>query len=67
MEGSSKIYHAEDELYPGDDQGKREPRKELNFSDKGLNFSDLERQLPWVFLALYGIFLGGVVVLIFWL
>ena len=29
MEGSSKMYHAEDELYPGDDQGKREPRKGL--------------------------------------
>jgi hypothetical protein len=55
MESSSKMYHAEDELYPRDDQGKREPRKGLNFSDKGLNFSDLERQLPWVFLALYGV------------
>jgi hypothetical protein len=65
MEGSSRIYHAEDELYPRDEQEKPEPRKGLNFSDKGLNFSDLERQLPWVFLALYGVFLIGVVVLIF--
>ncbi len=65
MEGSSRMYHAEDELYPRDEQEKPEPRKGLNFSDKGLNFSDLEQQLPWVFLALYDVFLIGVVVLIF--
>jgi hypothetical protein len=65
MEGSSRMYHAEDTLYPRDDQGERKPRKGLNFSDKGLNFSDLERQLPWVFLGLYAIFFVGVVVLIF--
>jgi hypothetical protein len=64
MEGSSKMYHAEDELYPRDDEGELEPGKGLNFSIKGLNFSDLEQQLPWVFLALYCIFLVGVVVLI---
>jgi hypothetical protein len=58
MEGSSKMYHAEDDLYPRSGQGERKRRK-------GLNFSDLERQLPWVFLALYGVFLLGVVVLIF--
>ncbi len=58
MEGSSKMYHAEDELYPRSSQGERKRRK-------GLNFSDLERQLPWVFLALYVTFLIGVVVLIF--
>jgi len=46
MIGSSKTYHAEDELYPRTTQGERKRRK-------GLNFSDLERQLPWVFLALY--------------
>ena len=65
MEGCSKMYHAEDELYPRDEQEEREPRKGLNFSERGLNFSDLEQQLPRVFLALYGIFLIGVVVLIF--
>lgn len=65
MEGSSKMYHAEDELYPRDDEGKLDPGKGLNFSNKDLNFSDLEQQLPWVFLALYGIFLVSLVVLIF--
>jgi hypothetical protein len=65
MEGSSQMYHAEDKLYPRDDQGERKLREGLNFSNRGLNFSDLERQLPWVFLGLYGIFLIGVVVLIF--
>jgi cytochrome c oxidase subunit IV len=64
MVGSSKIYHAEDELYPRDDEGELEPGKGLNFSSKGLNFSDLEQQLPWVFLWLYAIFLVGVVALI---
>ncbi len=58
MNGSSQMYHAEDVLYPRSGQGERKRRK-------GLNFSDLERQLPWVFLALYTIFLIGVVVLIF--
>ena len=58
MEGSSQMYHAEDDLYPRSGQGERKRRK-------GLNFSDLERQLPWVFIALYGIFLIGVVVLLF--
>jgi len=57
MEGSSKMYHAEDRLYPRSSRGERKRRKSLNFSD-------LERQLPWVFLALYGIFLIGVVVII---
>jgi hypothetical protein len=67
MEGSSKMYHVEDDLYPRDDQGEREPGKGLNFSNKGLNFSNLEQQLPWVFLCLYAILFVGVVVLIFWL
>lgn len=58
MDGSSQMYHAEDVLYPRSDQGERKRRK-------GLNFSDLERQLPWVFLVLYALFLVGVVVLIF--
>src|SRR5215210_2302382 len=52
MADSSKMYHAEDELYPRTVKGERKRRK-------GLNFSDLERQLPWVFLALYVIFLIG--------
>jgi hypothetical protein len=59
MVGNSKMYHAEDELYPRTTQGERKRRK-------GLNFSDLERQLPLVFLTLYVIFLIGVVVMI-WL
>ena len=58
MNGSSQMYHAEDVLYPRSGQGERKRRK-------ALNFSDLERQLPWAFLALYTIFLIGVVVLIF--
>jgi hypothetical protein len=57
MNGSSQMYHAEDVLYPRSDQGAHKRRK-------GLNFSDLERHLPWVFLALYALFLIGVVVLI---
>jgi hypothetical protein len=65
MEGNVQMYHAEDELYPRNNQGKLKPGKGLNFSNKGPNFSDLERQLPWVFIALYGIFLISVVVLLF--
>jgi hypothetical protein len=65
MEGSLRMYHAEDNLYPRTTQGELKPGKGLNFSNKGLNFSDLERQLPWVFIALYGIFSIGVVVLLF--
>lgn len=52
MIGSFRMYHTEDELYPPG-----EPRK-------GLNFSDLERWLPWIFLGLYILFLIGVVVLL---
>jgi hypothetical protein len=65
MEGSLRMYHAEDNLYPRTTQGELKPGKGLNFSNKGLNFSDLEHQLPWVFIALYGIFLIGVVMLLF--
>jgi hypothetical protein len=65
MEGSLRMYHAEDNLYPRTTQGELKPGKGLNFSNKGLNFSDLEHQLPWVFIALYGIFLIGVVMLRF--
>lgn len=59
MTGSSRMYHAEDELYPPAEQGRPKPRK-------GLGFSDLERQLPWVFLGLYALFLIGVLVLLVW-
>jgi hypothetical protein len=55
MSSSSQMYHAEDELYPRDEQDEIKPRK-------GLNFSDLERWLPWIFLVLYALFLIGVVV-----
>jgi hypothetical protein len=57
MAGGSRMYHAEDELYPRDDQGEVEPRQ-------GLNFSDFERWLPWIFLVLYVLFLIGVVVIL---
>jgi hypothetical protein len=59
MGGNSKMYHAEDELYPRSSQGERKRRR-------GLNFSDLERQLPGVFLALYSIFLVGIALLLVW-
>jgi hypothetical protein len=59
MTGSFQIYYAEDELYPRTEQGEPKPRR-------GLNFSDLERQLPWVFFGLYALFLIGVLVLLVW-
>lgn len=46
MEGSVRMYHIEDAIYPRDEQGKMIP-------GKGLNFSDLEKRLPTLFLALY--------------
>jgi hypothetical protein len=58
MAGSFQMYHAEEELYPRDEQ-------DLLHSRKGLNFSDLERWLPWVFVTLYILFLAAVVVLLF--
>lgn len=57
MSGSSQMYHAEDELYPHDEQDELEPRR-------ALNFSDLERWLPWVFLGLYALFLISIIVLL---
>ena len=48
MPGSVKMYHVEDQLYPRDAEGKRVP-------GQGLNFSDLEARLPWLFLVLYGL------------
>ena len=56
MAGSFRMYHAEETLYPRDEQDPLHSRK-------GLNFSDLERWLPWVFVALYVLFLVGVLVL----
>lgn len=49
MEGSIRMYHIEDALYPRDEHGKMIP-------GKGLNFSDLEWRLPTLFLALYIIY-----------
>ena len=56
MADSSKMYHVEDRLYPRDERGELKP-------GEGLNLSDLERLLPWVFIVLYAVFLIGVVVL----
>lgn len=53
MTGSCRMYHAEDKLYPRDEQGRLIP-------GEGLNFSDRERWLPRVFMGLYALFLGGV-------
>lgn len=49
MDGSVKMYHVEDELYPRDEKGNMIP-------GQGLNFSDLEVRLPWLFLVLYTLF-----------
>jgi hypothetical protein len=49
MAGAAKMYHVEDKLYPRDAEGNMIP-------GKGLNFSDIEVRLPWLFLVLYGFF-----------
>ncbi len=54
MEGSVRMYHVEDALYPRDEEGKMVP-------GKGLNFSDLEKRLPVLFLILYIIYAAGTV------
>jgi len=46
MEGSVRMYHVEDELYPRDEEGK-------TIAGEGLNFSNLEKRLPTVFIILY--------------
>jgi hypothetical protein len=51
MAGCQRMYHAEDELYP---------RPQANRSAPA--FSDLERQLPHVFMVLYVLFAVGVLV-----
>jgi len=49
MEGSMKMYHLEDELYPPEDQ-KDKPKRRYGFSFK-------ESILPKLFIGLYAIFL----------
>ncbi len=55
LAGCQRMYHVEDALYPRDAQGKMLKRQ------RGMDFSDLERQLPNVFIALYAVFLIGTV------
>jgi len=55
MAESVEMYHVEDRLYPRDAEGKMIP-------GKGLNFSDLEVRLPWLFLALYSLFGIGLLI-----
>ncbi|GAC1388252.1 MAG: hypothetical protein NVSMB33_17860 [Ktedonobacteraceae bacterium] len=43
---SVRMYHREDELYPRDLQDNA-------IAGRGLNFSDLESRLPWLFISLY--------------
>jgi hypothetical protein len=52
MASCHKMYHAEDKLYPRDENGNVIP-------GKGLNISDRERWLPWVFISVYALFLLG--------
>jgi hypothetical protein len=54
MEGSVRMYHVEDAIYPRDEEGKMIP-------GEGLNFSDLEKRLPTLFLILYIIYAVGTV------
>jgi hypothetical protein len=46
LPGSVHMYHREDDLYPRDSQNKPIP-------GVGLNFSDIERRLPWLFIVVY--------------
>ena len=55
LPGAEMIYHREDELYPRDEAGRAIPQK-------GLAFSDLEGRLPILFLVLYAIFGGGLLI-----
>jgi hypothetical protein len=54
LAGIERMYHAEDELYPRDEQGNM-------IKGVKLNFSDLEARLPILFIILYG-FAGAVLV-----
>jgi hypothetical protein len=51
MAGSVQMYHAEDKYYPRDEKGKLIPRK-------GRSFSDLESRLPVLFIVLYALYSG---------
>ena len=57
MAGSVKMYHVEDKLYPRDAEGKMIP-------GEGLNISDLEVRLPWLFLVLYSLFGIGLLMIL---
>jgi hypothetical protein len=48
LPGSVQMYHREDELYPRDPQNQNQP-----IPGRGLNFSDLEKRLPFLFIVLY--------------
>ena len=54
LDGCHQMYHVEDELYPRDERGEM-------IKGRGLNISDLERRLPWVFIVLYVVFGAGIV------
>ena len=49
MQWSHRMYHREDELYPRDEDDEPIPGKKLDFSD-------LERRLPLVFIIVYAAF-----------
>jgi 8-oxo-dGTP pyrophosphatase MutT (NUDIX family) len=55
MVGCHQMYHAEDELYPRDEDGEM-------IKGQGLNISDLERRLPWAFIVLYVVFGAGIAI-----
>ncbi|HRW10267.1 MAG TPA: NUDIX domain-containing protein [Caldilineaceae bacterium] len=52
MTGCQRMYHVEDRLYPRDGEGQMHQKHRRNFSD-------LERQLPNIFIGLYIIFVIG--------
>jgi len=54
MESSVRMYHIEDALYPRDEEGEMIP-------GKGLDFSELEKRLPTLFLILYTTYAIGTV------
>ncbi len=56
MAGCQRMYHVEDKLYPRDTQGNM-----LKIRGR-MDFSDLERQLPNVFIVLYVLSLAGIVI-----
>ena len=56
MAGCQRMYHVEDKLYPRDRQG------EMRKDKRRMDFSDLERQLPNVFIGLYILSLVSIVI-----